>query len=91
MKNPKQSIIMPYHRNKDMLLYTTSLLERIISPEVEIIIVGNNNNPSELDVKLSERFTYLKYNQSMLYSKSVNAGVAFASGEIITLCDQDIY
>ena len=91
MKNPKQSIIMPYHRNKDMLLYTTSLLERIIPPEVEIIIVGNNSNPSELDVKLSERFTYLKYNQSMLYSKTVNAGVAFASGEIITLCDQDIY
>ena len=45
---PKQSIIMPYHRNKEMLYYTTQLLDKIIPNEVEIIIVGNNNNLNEL-------------------------------------------
>ncbi len=91
MIEPKQSIIMPYHRNKEMLLYTTNLLNQIVSPEVEIIIVGNNDNINELDVSLSERFVYLKYHKSLLYSKTVNEGVLHASGEIITLCDQDIY
>lgn len=82
---------MPYHRNKQMLLYTTSLLNKILPADVEIIIVGNNDNASELDVTLSDRFTYIKYNQSLLYSKTVNSGVDIAHGEIITLCDQDIF
>ncbi len=88
---PTQSVIMPYHRNKEMLLYTTSLLEKILPDDVEIIIIGNNANTSELDINLSDRFTYIKFNQSLLYSKSVNAGVDIAHGEIITLCDQDIF
>ena len=91
MKTPSQSIIMPYHRDKSILIYTTSLLEKIIPAEVEIIIVGNNDNKSELDVDLSSRFRFIKFNESMLYSRSVNAGVEAANGEIITLCDQDIY
>ena len=57
---PKQSIIMPYHRNKEMLYYTTQLLDKIIPNEVEIIIVGNNNNLNELKVDLPKRFTYIK-------------------------------
>ncbi|MBO5478756.1 MAG: glycosyltransferase [Clostridia bacterium] len=91
MNTPKQSIIMPYHRNKEMLVYTTTLLESILPKDVEVIIVGNNNNSEELNVKLSDRFTYIKYDKSMLYSKTVNLGVELASGDIITLCDQDIY
>lgn len=91
MITPTQSVIMPYHRNKEMLLYTTSLLDKILPSDVEIIIVGNNANISELDVNLPDRFTYIKCNQSLLYSKTVNMGVDIAHGEIITLCDQDIF
>lgn len=91
MVTPKQSLIMPYHRNKEMLLYTTSLLNKILPENVEIIIVGNNANTSELDVNLPDRFTYIKYDTSLLYSKTVNIGVDLAHGEIITLCDQDIF
>ena len=88
---PKQSIIMPYHRNKEMLYYTTQLLDKIIPNEVEIIIVGNNNNLNELKVDLPKRFTYIKYDKSMLYSKTANLGVEASHGDIITLCDQDIF
>jgi len=86
-----QSIIMPYHRNKQMLLYTTNLLEKIIPNNVEIIVVGNNSNSDELAVELSGRITYIKYEESLLYSEAVNRGVNAAQGEIITLCDQDIF
>lgn len=91
MRKISQSIIMPYHRNKQMLLYTTELLNRIIPKDVEIIIVGNNNNPEELNVDLSDRFVYMRYDKSLLYSETVNRGVHAAHGEIITLCDQDIF
>lgn len=91
MTKISQTIIMPYHRNKADLLYTTDLLCKIVPDDVEIIIIGNNNNSNELDVPLSSRFIYKKFSESMMYSRAVNAGVELASGEIITLCDQDIY
>ena len=67
MKEITQSIIMPYHRNKQMLLYTTQLLNKIISKEVEIIIVGNNDNAEELNDKMPDRITNKKYDKSLLY------------------------
>lgn len=86
-----QSIVMPYHRNKEMLLYTTQLLCASIPDEVEIIVVGNNSDEKELDVDLPERIRYYKFQESLLYSQTVNKGVALAHGEIVTLCDQDIF
>lgn len=82
MKEITQSIIMPYHRNKQMLLYTTQLLNKIIPKEVEIIIVGNNDNVEELNVSLPDRFTYIKFNKSLLYSETVNRGIRAARGKI---------
>lgn len=91
MKYPSQSIIMPYHRNKAMLLYTVNLLNKIVPAYVEIIVVGNNDNKFELDITLPKRIKYEKVFESMLYSRTVNLGVNLAKGEIITLCDQDIF
>ena len=55
-----------------MLLYTTELLNRIVPEDVEIIIVGNNDDVNELNIELSNRFTYLKFEKSLLYSETVN-------------------
>ena len=87
----KQSIIMPYHSNKQMLKYTTELLLNNIDENVEIIVVGNNDNDDELNVELSSRINYIKVNESLLYSNTVNMGVELAKGDIITLCDQDVF
>ena len=87
----KQSIVMPYHRNKQMLLYTLALLDKFLPTEVEIIVVGNNDSSEELSFNLPKRFRFIKINKALLYSKAVNLGVQEAQGEIITLCDQDIF
>lgn len=87
----KQSIVMPYHRNRDMLLYTLSLIDRQLPQDIEIIVVGNSDNPEDLAFELPKRFRFIKVRRSLLYSKAVNLGVQEASGEIITLCDQDIF
>lgn len=87
----KQSIIMPYHRNKAMLIYTLELLNKFLPLEVEIIVVGNNDSTDELAFDLPKRFRFIKINESLLYSKAVNLGVKEAHGEVITLCDQDIF
>ena len=88
---PRQSIVMPYHRNREMLFYTLDLLDKSVPSEVEIVVVGNNDSPKELDFELSKRFRFLKANRALLYSKAVNWGVEEAKGEIVTLCDQDIF
>lgn len=86
-----QSIIVPFHKNKDMLLYMLALLSKSVPSDVEIIVVGNNNDPNALDFNLPERYRFIKVYESLLYSKTANLGVAEASGDIITLCDQDIF
>lgn len=57
---------------------------------VEVIIVANNPNKSEIEISYP-KCKVLQYNSALLYSKAANIGVAAASGEIITLVDQDIF
>ena len=45
----KESIIITYHKNKDMLLYCLDRILKTTPNEVEILIIGNNINKSELD------------------------------------------
>lgn len=87
----KQSIVILYHKYKEQLLYSLSLLKETVSDDVEILIFGNNDNKNELDFILEQRFKYIQYPKSLLYSKAVNMAVELAQGEIITLMDQDIF
>lgn len=86
----KQSIIIPYYKNKKELFFMLDLLFQYTPSNVEIIIVANNSNESETNISYPN-CKVLRYNQALLYSKAANIGVAEASGEIITLVDQDIF
>ncbi len=86
----KQSIIIPYYKNKLELYFSLNLLFKYLPKEVEVIIVANNYNPLELDISFPN-CKILKYNRSLLYSKAANIGVQNATGDIITLMDQDIF
>lgn len=86
----KQSIIIPYYKNKQELYFSLSLLFKNIPQEVEVIIIANNPNPSELDITYPNCKIF-KYNKALLYSKAANIGVQNATGDIVTLMDQDIF
>lgn len=65
----KESIIITYHKNKDMLLYCLDRILKTTPNEVEILIIGNNINKSELDIDIpNSRCKYLK-DCACLFSK----------------------
>lgn len=90
----KQSIIIPFHKDKNMLLYSLKTLHETIpqNQDIEIIVVGNNRNSTELNFELPwTDVTFYKIKENLFYPKAVNYGVSMASGEIITICDPDIF
>ncbi|MFR5953680.1 MAG: hypothetical protein ACLUGQ_08370 [Coprococcus sp.] len=50
----KESIIITYHKNKDMLLFCLNRLLKTTPDDVEILIIGNNVNRAELDEDISK-------------------------------------
>lgn len=88
----KQSIIITYHKNKDMLLFCLNRLLKTVPEDVEIFIIGNNVNPAELDVNIIDpRCKFHKVYQNLQYPKALNISVEQCSGEIITFVDADIF
>jgi len=87
-----QSIIIPYHKDKKMIRFNIELLIQTIPSDVEIVIVGNNTNESELDISFPyTNVKYYKVKSNLFYPKAINQGVRLSSGDIITLVDPDIY
>lgn len=88
----KQSIIVTFHKDKNMLFYCLKKLIETTPDDVEIIIVGNNVNQTELDFEISlPKCVYYKIYENIQYPKAINYGVAHSSGEIITFVDADIF
>lgn len=88
----KQSIIITYHKNKDMLLFCLNRLLKTVPKDVEIFIIGNNVNRAELDLEISNsRCRYYKVYQNLQYPKALNLSVKECIGEIITFVDADIF
>lgn len=88
----KESIIITYHKNKDMLLFCINRLLKTTPDNVEILIIGNNVNKSELDVDITDsRCKFLKFYENLQYPKALNIAVEQCTGEIITFIDADIF
>lgn len=88
----KQSIIITYHKNRDMLLFCLNRLLKTVPENVEIFIIGNNVNRAEIDFEISNsRCRYYKVYQNLQYPKALNLSVKECTGEIITFVDADIF
>lgn len=88
----KQSIIIPYHKNKEMLYYVLKLLIDTIPQNVEIIVIANNSDMRQIEIEYNDsRVQIYKIQKSLLYSEAMNIGVSYSTGEIITMFDQDVF
>ena len=86
-----RSVIVPYHRNYDMLGFCLKTLQTTLPKDVEIIVVGNNHCAAEIDIKLPKYVKYYKVYENLFYSAAINYGVQKATGSILTFCDPDTF
>lgn len=87
-----QSIVIPFHKDKDMLFYCLKCIRRTVGSDVEIVIVGNNVLASELDFSVDDpNCHFYRFESNMQYPKAVNFGVEHCSNEIITIMDPDVF
>lgn len=88
------SFIIPYHSNRELLYLNLKLLKETLPKEIEkeIVIVANNKDKRELELDLPEsEYTIIKINDDILYANAVNLGVNACHGDIVTLCDEDLF
>lgn len=94
IKDCFHSFVIPYHSNRELLYLNLKLLAETLPAGIkkEIIIVANNSDEKELELGLSEPdYHVIKVNNDILYAKAVNLGVESCHGDIVTLCDEDLF
>lgn len=88
------SFVIPYHSNFDLLKTSLSLLIKTLPADInkEIIIVANNVNPIESDITINmPDCRVISVHEDLLYAKAVNLGVENCTGDVVTLCDEDLF
>ena len=88
------SFVIPYHSNFELLMRSLNLLLKTLPQNIkkEIIIVANNVNPVESNIKIDlPDCRVISINEDLLYAKAVNLGVANCKGDVVTLCDEDLF
>lgn len=86
------SIIIPFHRNKKMLLTSLKTLEESLKESVEIIIVANNINMQEIQLDLNPRkYKILQFGKNLFYPEAIRQGAFVANGKYLILADPDIF
>lgn len=88
----KYSVIIPYHSNRTYLFNCINSLTSTMPNDVEIIIVANNSNKKELDIKCDySNCKILKFDYELMYPKAINMGAQEAKGNTLIFCDADTY
>lgn len=88
----KQSIVIPYHKDKDMLSFCLKRLKATIPSNVDIIIVGNNADKVEIDLRFDDdRICYHRIQKNLQYPKALNFAFDHCTSDIITVLDPDAF
>lgn len=86
------SVIIPFHRNKKMLLTSLKTLKESTEEPLEIIVVANNLNMQEIQLDLNPaQYKLLQFGQNLFYPEAVRKGALAASGKYLILADPDIF
>jgi GT2 family glycosyltransferase len=84
------SVIIPFHSNRLLLYLCLESIRRTISNDIEILVVINNRQLSELPNLTgfgNLRSIYIP--EDLGYSKAINIGAVEASGDYLVFCDAD--
>lgn len=88
------SFVIPYHSNKELLMKSLTMLLDTLPSYIkkEIIIVANNSNVEETKIEsIHKDCRIISVGEDLLYAKAVNMGVNACHGDVVTLCDEDLF
>lgn len=88
------SIIIPFHRNKKMLLTSLRTLSDSLGNDFscEIIVVANNLDKEKINLELNPQiYKTLYFNTNLFYPEAIHQGALIASGDYLVFADPDIF
>ncbi len=88
------AIIIPFHKNIEMLRLSIHTLEdSIIGEKPPILIIGNNNNINELNLIDGEfgQYNIYKISQNLFWPGAINYGAQQTDKNYLLFCDPDLF
>lgn len=87
------AIIIPFHKNKNMLnLSLKTLIKTFQSQIPEILVIANNNNANEIDISLdSNMFQLYKIQEDIFWPGAINYGANMTDKKYLIFCDPDVF
>lgn len=84
------SFIIPFHSNKILLETCLNSLYKTVSENFEVVIVANNYDENEIEIKFHYPNLHIVYvKKNLYYAAAINLGVSHAKGKYILFCDTD--
>ena len=91
-RRPRHSIIIPFHSSERLLRLCLKSILNSVPADVEKILVINNHREEEIPRKINSRLLrVVRYQQSLGYSRAINAGASVARGQTLVFCDADTF
>lgn len=85
------SIIIPFHKNKNMIELSIETLMKTIK-KIPIHIIANNQNEAEIDIRLPYDNIFVhKINKNLFWPGAINYGAKIVDTEYLLFCDPDIF
>ena len=87
------AIIIPFHKNIEMLRLSLNTLEATLCEnQPQVIIIANNYNPDELSFGEDyAKYDIYKINENLFWPGAVNLGASFTDKEYLLFCDPDLF
>jgi len=88
------SIIIPFHKNIEMLKLSLYTLDNSLHGHCpEIIIVANNSNPYELELAGADfaKYDIYKISENLFWPGAINYGASQTDKDYLLFCDPDLF